>query len=285
MPSLSVVQTVPSRRRNEAPALSSPANPSDPSSSPGTNHLKPTGTSTSVRPSMRATRSMMLLLTIVLPTAAPLRPIRPASEKVEDGRRQVVVRVHEPRASDDAVAVAVGIIRDGDVEPILQRDQVGHRMGRRAIHADSAIPVERHRAESGVDFVIDHLDRHAITLRDSMPVGETCSTERIDADAQAGAGNGTHVDDRREVAHVSAQVIVRVRRRRVPRTLIREPWHARDAVREQLVGPILNRARHRGSGGAARRGVVLEPAIFRRIVRRRHDDAIGQQRRPAAIVA
>ena len=43
MPSLSVVQTLPSLRLNDAPALSSPPKPSDPSSKPGTNHLKPTG--------------------------------------------------------------------------------------------------------------------------------------------------------------------------------------------------------------------------------------------------
>ena len=69
-PSLSVVHTVPSRRRNDAPALSSPPKPSAPSSSPSTNHLNPTGTSTSVRPSFAATRSIMLLDTTVLPTAA-----------------------------------------------------------------------------------------------------------------------------------------------------------------------------------------------------------------------
>ena len=50
IPSLSVVQTVPSRRRNDAPALSSPPNPSEPSTSPATNHLKPTGTSTQPPP-------------------------------------------------------------------------------------------------------------------------------------------------------------------------------------------------------------------------------------------
>ncbi len=47
IPSLSVVHTDPSRCRNEAPALSSPPKATDPSSSPGTNHLNPTGTSSS----------------------------------------------------------------------------------------------------------------------------------------------------------------------------------------------------------------------------------------------
>ena len=70
MPSLSVVQTRPSVRRNDAPALSSPPNAIEPSSSPGTNHLNPTGTSASCRPAAAATRSMTDELTMVLPTAA-----------------------------------------------------------------------------------------------------------------------------------------------------------------------------------------------------------------------
>ena len=70
IPSLSVVHTEPSRCRNEAPALSSPPNPTDPSSSPGTNHLNPTGTSSSARPRPPVTRSIIEELTRVLPTAA-----------------------------------------------------------------------------------------------------------------------------------------------------------------------------------------------------------------------
>ena len=70
MPSLSVLHAPPSRRRNEAPALSSPPKPMEPSSSPGTNHLKPTGTSTRRRPRSSATRSIIEEDTSVLPTAA-----------------------------------------------------------------------------------------------------------------------------------------------------------------------------------------------------------------------
>ena len=73
MPSLSVVHTDPSRRRNEAPADSSPPKPTDPSSRPGTNHLKPTGTSHSRRPSDAATRSIIDDETSVLPIAASAR--------------------------------------------------------------------------------------------------------------------------------------------------------------------------------------------------------------------
>src|ERR1700724_4864357 len=72
-PSLSLVHTVPSRRRKLAPALSSPPKQYEPSTRPGTNHLKPTGTSRSLRPSFLTTRSIMLLLTSVFPTATVVR--------------------------------------------------------------------------------------------------------------------------------------------------------------------------------------------------------------------
>src|SRR4030095_6287190 len=98
MPSLSVVHTVPSRRRKLAPALSSPPKPYEPSSRPGTNHLKPTGTSARVRPSARA------------PQDAPPRAPRPpeAERAVEQAR-------HEPLEAD-------GDLREG--APERARDAV-----------------------------------------------------------------------------------------------------------------------------------------------------------------
>ena len=67
IPSLSVVHTLPSVRGNDAPADSSPPKPNEPSIRPGTNHLKPTGTSTSGLPIDAATRSIIELDTSVLP--------------------------------------------------------------------------------------------------------------------------------------------------------------------------------------------------------------------------
>ncbi len=50
MPSLSVVHTDPSRRRNDAPVDSSPPKPIMPPSKLSTNHLNPNNTSTISRP-------------------------------------------------------------------------------------------------------------------------------------------------------------------------------------------------------------------------------------------
>ena len=70
IPSLSVVHTEPSKRRNDAPADSSPPNTTEPSRSPGTNHLNPTGTSVSRLPAAATTRSIIEDDTSVLPIAA-----------------------------------------------------------------------------------------------------------------------------------------------------------------------------------------------------------------------
>ena len=69
-PSLSVVHAEPSRRRKEAPADSSPPKPNEPSISPGTNHLNPTGTSTISLSSDSATLSIIEDDTSVLPIRA-----------------------------------------------------------------------------------------------------------------------------------------------------------------------------------------------------------------------
>ena len=60
--------------------------------------------------------------------------------------------------------------------------------------------------------------------------------------------------------------------------------HAGIAASEQLVRAVLDPVRHVGIGRTAVRGVVLEAAILRRIVRRRDHDAVGEVILAAAIV-
>ena len=124
MPSLSVVHTVPSRRKKVAPALSSPPKPSEPSSRPSTNHLKPTGTSTNRRPRWAATRSIRLLLTRVLPTAAVLGHCGRLAKRYAMATARYWFGFSNPLAAgDDAVPVGVGVAGEGDVEAVFQTDQ------------------------------------------------------------------------------------------------------------------------------------------------------------------
>ena len=171
IPSLSVVQTVPSRRRNEAPALSSPPKPSDPSTSPSTNHLNPTGTSMSRRSEIgrdaidhRRRHERLADRHLAAPAARP-------AEQVRDRRGQEVVRVEQSGGrGDHAVSVGVGVVAQCDVELVAQGDQAGHRMRRRRVHPDLAVPVGGHEPELRVDLVVRDRQVQVVALGDGAPV-------------------------------------------------------------------------------------------------------------------
>ena len=148
MPSLSVVQTVPSRRRNEAPALSSPPNPRLPSTQPvdepleADRDLEQAAAEVGGHPVDHRARDERLADRDVR------APVAAAAEQVADRDREEVVRVEEARARrDDPVAVGVGVVAEGDVEAVLQRDQAGHRVGRRGVHPDPPVPIAGHERE------------------------------------------------------------------------------------------------------------------------------------------
>ena len=114
-PSLSVVQTVPPAAGNW-PRVSSPPKQNEPSNSPGANHLKPTGTSRSLRPSWpRRDRSGCW-------RRASCRPRRRSATSAgasadTDRHRQIVIRVQQPdRGRHDPVPVRVWVVAEGDVD-------------------------------------------------------------------------------------------------------------------------------------------------------------------------
>ena len=58
------------------------------------------------------------------------RPLRAVSEQITDGDCEVMVRVQKADGrSDDAMAVGIGIVTEGDVKLVLEADQPGHRPG------------------------------------------------------------------------------------------------------------------------------------------------------------
>ena len=76
-------------------------------------------------------------------------------EQVRDRHGQVVIRIEQPRAArHDAVAVVIGIAGQGEIEVVFQLDQARHGVGRGAIHADLAIPIDAHEAEGGVGVIV-----------------------------------------------------------------------------------------------------------------------------------
>ena len=275
---MSVVQVGPSMRRNDAPADSSPPKPNDPSIRPGTNHLKPTGTSTIGLPSdvgdpVDHRRGHQRL--------ADPGGVRPAgagaAEEVADRDGQEVVGVHQPGVRrDDAVPVGVGVVAGGEVVLVLAPDQRRHRVRRGAVHPDLAVPVERHEAPGRVDQRVDHGEVQPVPLGDRAPVVDARAAQRVGADPHAGLADRVEVDDVRQVVDVRPEEVVRRRRRPGPRE--RDPLHVAQPPR------ISSLARFAISGGgvavgrAAVRRVVLEAAVGGRVVRRGDHDAVGQAR-------
>ena len=182
MPSLSVVQAVPSRRRNDAPALSSPPKPSDPSSKAVDEPLETDRhlVERAAEPSRSPDRSSRC-------SRRSFRRRRPGASGGDAGRdRRSPPRGSDSaaagrRSGDDAVPIVIRVARERDVEPVLEADQPLHRVGRRGVHPDLAVPIDRHETERRIDHVVDDGEVETVTLRDRRPVVNARAAERIDA--------------------------------------------------------------------------------------------------------
>ena len=138
----------------------------------------------------------MLLLTSVLPTAAWAGQRGRCVEQVADGHGQVVVGVHQPRgARHDAVPVRVGVVGEGDAEPILQPDEPRHGIRAGGVHADLAVVIDRHEREGRIDHRVHDGDVELVDGVDRLPVRHGGAAERIHAQREAGGADGVHVDD------------------------------------------------------------------------------------------
>jgi hypothetical protein len=182
------------------------------------------------------------------------------------------------------VAIGVGVVAEGEVEPVLHRDQVRHRVGGRAVHPDLAVVVEGHEPEGRVHDGIHDGEVEAVRLGDRPPVVRVRAAQRVDADAEARAPRDLEVHRRAEVLHVRPDEVDGPDARGGARPLEGDPPDVPVPRLEQLVRPPLDDRRDRRVGRPAVGRVVLEAAVLGRIVRRGDDDAVGEPRGAAAVV-
>jgi hypothetical protein len=93
-----------------------------------------------------------------------------------------------------SLSVVVGVTRHGDRESILHVDQPLHRVGRGRVHANLAVPVDRHEAKRRIDGVVDDGEIQPVPLGDGPPVVYACAAERIHTQGERGTTNGVHVE-------------------------------------------------------------------------------------------
>ena len=139
-------------------------------------------------------------------------PRLPVAEQIVDHDTQVVIGGQQPgTCSYDPVPVMVGVATEGDVESIPHADQALHCIGGGGVHADLAVPVERHEPKRGIDLHADDVKFKSVVLGDAGPVVHARPAQGIDAQAQRRRADGLHVDDGAQVRDIGADIIVQVR--------------------------------------------------------------------------
>ncbi len=206
-------------------------------------------------------------------------------EEIEDGDRKVVVgRQQSCAPGDDPVPVVVGVAGEGEVEAILQLDQSLHRIRRRRVHADLAVPIDRHEPEGRVDGLVDDGEVQPVAIGDRPPVVDTGAAEGIDAEVDPCAADGVHVDHIGQIGNVGIEVVMPMGRGGEQRLLGRDPLHALQATFEKRVRPGFDPVGDGAFRRPAARRVVLEAAVVGRIVRRGDHDAVGEPGLAPAVV-
>ena len=106
----------------------------------------------------------------------------------------------------------VCVTGDGDVEAILQADQTLHGVGRGWVHADLAVPINRHETESWIDGLVDDGEVQPVAIGNAAPIMDPCATEWIHSQTDLRVANCLHVDHFIEITDVGSEEVVPVRR-------------------------------------------------------------------------
>ncbi len=206
-------------------------------------------------------------------------------EQIRDRGGEVMVRIHQPvRAGDDAVPVGVGIVGEGDIELVAHADQPRHRIGRRAVHPDLAVPIGCHEPERRVHGITNDGRGDAVSLDDGLPEMHSRAAQGIDPDLHPRSADRFHVDDVGKVGHVRTNVIVAMNASSLLRAVIRNPLQSPQSVFQKCVCGALNSRRDIGVSRSAIWRIIFEAAILGRVMGRGDHDAIGKAAGPVPVV-
>ena len=113
-------------------------------------------------------------------------------------------------------------------------------------------------------------------LGDVVVVGHRRPAHRVRTQLEPGVADGVEVEHVGQVAGVGVEEVIAAGAVLGECGGQRDPLHAGHSLGDDLVGAVLDPARGLAAGRPAVRRVVLEPAVGRWVVRRRHHDPVGQ---------
>ena len=201
-----------------------------------------------------------------------------------DGQKGVG-RNHAFRTGDDAEAVVVRVIGQDEVIVCGLAGDGRHDIGRRAVHADLAVVVVIHEGELRVIRIVDEIQVQVIRVGNLVPVVHARPAQGVDQDAQFSVADGVHVDDGVQFGHVESFVIVRDDEAAVLGLVIGHHLDAFVVAGQETVGFRFDGLGDIRASRAAGDGIVLDTAVFRRIVGRRNDQAVSQAVFTMAVIA
>src|SRR5262245_48021630 len=86
-------------------------------------------------------------------------------------------------AAYNSVPIGIGVAGERYVESLLEANHTCHRIHRRRVHADLAVPIDGHEAEGWIDDVVHDLHVESVALADSVPISHAGAAQWIDANA------------------------------------------------------------------------------------------------------
>jgi hypothetical protein len=126
--------------------------------------------------------------------------------------------------------------------------------------------IGRHKTEKRVQFLVHNNKVNVILFGYGFPKRQRRAAQRVRAEAQAGFGNGLHVDDVFQIINIGHNKIDMPHAISLVCLLERHAFDAAVFRGQVFIGTLFNPGRDLGSCRASVIFVVFEAPIFRRIV-------------------
>src|SRR5215813_9471245 len=187
-------------------------------------------------------------------------------------------------AAHDSVPIGIGIAGEGYVKSLLEADHARHRVYRRRVHADLAVPIHCHKPESRIDVVVHDFQIDSVTVANRIPISHAGTTQRIHADVNLALPDCLEVDHRGKIAYIGIEILMGVYVGSASSALKRYSQHSPQVVGNEGVGlpfyPIGDVSVRRSAMGR----IIFEAAESRRVMGRCDDDAVREAALATAIV-
>jgi hypothetical protein len=133
-------------------------------------------------------------------------PSWPVLKQIENRRAEIVIGRQQAIAlGDNPMPVMVGVAGEREIKLILHANQSLHRIRRRRVHANLAVPIHRHETESGSTTSLTTVSPNSCTLRDPLPVMDAGTAEGINAQMKFCAANDVHINHVAKVVDVGGE--------------------------------------------------------------------------------